>query len=117
MTSSEVAHAFTALLKSGDHHGAAMTFNSPNIISIEAMDGPMARVEGAAAVQAKSEWWNSNHEIHSATAEGPYMNGNQFIVIFAMDITEKATGKRTQMQETALYTVKDSKVTEERFFY
>jgi ketosteroid isomerase-like protein len=117
MTPTEVANAFTAMLKTGDHHGAATAFNSPDIVSIEAMDGPMARVEGAAAVQAKSEWWNNAHEIHSATAEGPHMNGNQFIVTFAMDITEKATGKRTQMQESGLYTVKDGKIAEERFFY
>jgi ketosteroid isomerase-like protein len=32
-------------------------------------------------------------------------------------VTERATGKRTPMQEVGLYTVKDGKITEERFFY
>jgi hypothetical protein len=117
MTPTEVANAFTAMLKSGDHHGAAMAFNSPDIVSIEAMGGPMARAEGAAAVRAKSEWWYNAHEVHSAMAEGPHMNGSQFIVSFAMDVTEKATGKRVQMKESGLYTVKGDKIVEERFFY
>ncbi len=117
MTPSETAKAFTDMLKAGDHHGAAAKFNSPDIVSIEAMPGPMARVEGAAAVQAKGEWWYGAHEIHSVTSEGPHMNGDQFIVIFDMDVTEKATGKRTQMRESGLYTIKDGRIVEERFFY
>jgi ketosteroid isomerase-like protein len=32
-------------------------------------------------------------------------------------LTPKATGERVTMEEVALYTVKDGKITEERFFY
>ena len=117
MSTKDIATAFTDLLKAGDHEGAAAKFNAPDIVSIEAMEGPMARVEGTAAVKAKSDWWYGAHEIHSASAEGPYVNGDQFTVIFTMDITEKASGNRMQMQETGLYTVKDGKIVEERFFY
>ncbi len=117
MTNSETAKAFTDMLKIGDHTDAAKKFNASNIVSIEAMEGPMARVEGAAAVQAKSDWWYGAHEVHSVTAEGPYVNGNQFTVRFAMDITTKETGQRMQMQEVGLYTVKEGKIAEERFFY
>jgi limonene-1,2-epoxide hydrolase len=113
----ELAAAFTAMLKAGDHEGAAARFNSPDIVSIEAMDGPMARIQGTAAVKAKSDWWYGAHEIHSATAEGPYVNGDQFSVIFAMDLTKRDGGQRMQMQEVGLYTVKDGKIIEERFFY
>jgi ketosteroid isomerase-like protein len=117
MTNSETAKAFTDMLKAGDHEGAAKKFNAPGIVSIEAMDGPMARVEGAAAVKAKSDWWYGAHEVHSVTTEGPYVNGHQFTVRFAMDVTTKETGQRMQMQEVGLYTVKDGKIAEERFFY
>jgi limonene-1,2-epoxide hydrolase len=113
----EIAAAFTAMLKTGDHEGAAARFNSPDIVSIEAMDGPMARIQGTAAVKAKSDWWYGAHEIHSASAEGPYVNGDQFSVIFAMDITKREDDLRLQMQEVGLYTVKDGRITEERFFY
>jgi ketosteroid isomerase-like protein len=118
MTStSDVAKAFTAMLKAGDHHGAAEAFNAQDIVSIEAMDGPMARVQGMDAIRAKGEWWYANHEVHAVTTEGPYVNGDSFVVTFAMDITPKATGERMQSTEAALYTVKNGKIVEERFFY
>jgi ketosteroid isomerase-like protein len=117
MTTRETADAFTAMLKAGDHEGAANHFNAANIVSIEAMEGPMARVEGAAAVKGKSDWWYANHTVHSVTSEGPYVNGDQFSVRFTMDVTTKETSARMQMQEIGLYTVKNGKITEERFFY
>jgi hypothetical protein len=117
MTTAETAAAFTAMLKAGDHHGAAKSFNAPGIISIEAMDGPMSRVEGTAAVQAKSDWWYAAHDVHEATTEGPYVNGDQFVVRFFLDVTVKETGQRMQMAEAALYTVSEGKIVEERFFY
>jgi ketosteroid isomerase-like protein len=117
MTARDTAEAFTAMLKAGDHEGAAAKFNAPTIVSREAMDGPMARVEGAAAVKAKSEWWYANHTVHEVTTEGPFVNGDQFAVRFTMDVTEKATGKRNKHAEIGLYTVKDGKIVEEQFFY
>ncbi len=117
MSNSEAIKAFTDLLKAGDHQEAARRFNAPDIVSIEAMEGPMARVEGADAVKAKSDWWYGAHEVHSATTEGPYVNGDQFVVRFAIDVTQKETGQRIQMQEVGLYTMRDGKVVEERFFY
>lgn len=117
MTTSELAKAFTEMLKSGDHEGAAARFNAPDIVSVEAMDGPMARLQGTEALKAKSEWWYANHEIHSAESFGPFVNGDQFVVRFVMDVTKKDTGERIQMEEAGLYTVKDGKIVEERFFY
>jgi ketosteroid isomerase-like protein len=117
MSTVDVANAFTALLKAGDHHAAAMQFNSPDIVSIEAMEGPMARLEGAEAIAAKGQWWYENHEVHAVTTEGPFVNGEQFAVVFDMDITAKATGARTQSREVGLYTVRDGKIVEERFYY
>jgi ketosteroid isomerase-like protein len=117
MTTAELAKAFTDMLKAGHHEEAAAHFNASNVVSLEAMDGPMARVEGTAAVKAKADWWYANNTVHSATCEGPYVNGDQFAVSFAMDITDKATGNRIQMQEVGLYTVKDGKIVEEKFLY
>jgi ketosteroid isomerase-like protein len=117
MTNADAIKAFADLLKAGKHEEAAQQFNAPDIVSIEAMEGPMARVEGAAAVKAKSEWWYGAHEVHSVTSEGPYVNGDQFAMRFAMDVTQKQSGQRMQMQEMGLYTMRDGKVVEERFFY
>ncbi|MGL4441459.1 MAG: SnoaL-like domain-containing protein [Bosea sp. (in: a-proteobacteria)] len=117
MTSAEVAKTFTDLLKAGDHNAAAAKFNSPDIVSLEAMDGPMARVEGTAAVEAKGKWWEDNHEVSNSVTIGPYVNGNQFAVHFSMDVLTKATGETMHMQEVGLYTVKDGKIVEEKFMY
>ena len=68
-------------------------------------------------MQAKSDWWYANHEIHAASAHGPFINGDQFAVRFEMDITAKESGQRMQMDEVGLYTVKNGKIVEEKFMY
>lgn len=117
MNTKETAEAFTALLKAGDHDAAAAQFNADDIVSYEAMEGPMAVCKGRDAVKAKADWWYANHEVHSATSEGPFVNGDQFAVRFAIDVTSKESGQRMQMTEIGLYTVKNGKITEERFYY
>ncbi len=117
MSTQQIAQAFTELLKANKHEEAAATFNDPEIVSIEAMDGPMARIQGTEAVKAKSDWWYGAHEVHSVEAQGPYVNGDQFAVHFAMDLTVRESGERSQSAEVGLYTVKDGRIVEERFFY
>src|SRR4051812_44993615 len=109
MSTQDVAQAFAALCREGRHAEAGETFWSKDVVSIEAMDGPMARVEGLDAVKGKSAWWYANHEVHGGTTDGPFVNGDQFALHFGMDITEKASGKRMQMKEVGLYTVRDGK--------
>lgn len=117
MTTAELANAFTDLLKQNRHEEAAEKFNSPDIVSIEAMDGPMREVRGTAAIKAKGAWWYANHEVHGGTVEGPFPNGEQFLVRFMIDVTPKATGQRMTMEEYGLYTVRGGRIVEERFFY
>ena len=120
MDTKQVAQEVIQLCKDGKFEEAGKRFWSDKVVSLEPMEGPMARSEGLAAVKAKGDWWYTNHEIHGATTEGPYVHGDQFAVRFSMDITSKTgdmAGKRMQMTEVALYTVKDGKVTEERYFY
>ena len=112
-----IAEAFTAMLKAGQHAEAGERYWAPDVVSLEAMDGPMARCEGVAAVKAKGEWWMNAHEWHGGTVEGPFVNGEQFAVRFDMDVTEKASGRRMQMTEIGLYTVSGGRIVEERFFY
>lgn len=117
MSIAEIAKDFTELLKQNDHDGAAAKYNADDIVSYEAMEGPMAVCTGKEAVKQKGEWWQENHEVHGGSVEGPYVNGDQFAVRFTMDITPKATGERVTMDEVGLYTVKNGKITEERFYY
>ena len=116
MTPTEIAIAFTGLCKEGEFEEAGQQFWSDDVVSIEAMEGDMARVQGRAAVEAKGAWWYANNDVHSVDVEGPYVNGDQFVVRFTMDVTPKG-GARMQMDEMGVYTLADGKIVEERFFY
>jgi hypothetical protein len=117
MTTQKIAQEFVALLKDGKHDKAAETYNAENIVSYENMDGPMAVCRGKDVVKQKGDWWVANHEVHEMKTEGPYLNGDQFAVHFYVDVTVKESGERRKMNEVGLYTVKDGKIVEERFFY
>jgi ketosteroid isomerase-like protein len=117
MNTRDVAIDFTDLLKQGKDAEAAAKYNAPDIVSLENMDGPMARVSGTEALRQKAEWWVSSHEVHRTTVQGPYLHGDQFAVHLGYDVTRKADGQRMTIDEIGLYTVKGGRITEERFFY
>jgi len=119
MTVKAIADDFAAMCKAGGFDQAGHKYWSDDVVSVEAggPDGMDPVSRGIEAVKAKGEWWYANHEIHSAEATGPFVNGDQFIMRFKMDVTMKASGQRMQMDEDALYTVRDGKIVEERFFY
>jgi ketosteroid isomerase-like protein len=108
--------------RAGKNMEAVDALYSTDIVSVEAgaPPGGSAKTEGIAAIKGKGEWWVANHEVHKAEAEGPFPHGDRFIVRFKYDVTAKAgpmAGKRFVMDEAALYTVKDGKITHEEFFY
>jgi SnoaL-like domain len=117
MNTMTIAKEFTGLLKKHAHAEAGAKFNADNIVSYEAMDGPMAICKGKEAVKKKGEWWRANHEIHGGSVEGPFVNGDQFVVRFQMDVTPKETGKRMKMDEVGIFKVEKGKIVEERFAY
>ena len=120
MTAMDVGKKLVELCKQGKNQEAMETLYSPDIVTIEAMDMPnMPReMRGMQAVGAKAKWWVENNIVHSAEVEGPWPNGDQFIVRFKYDITSKPQGnKRSTMDEVGLYTVENGKVVREQFFY
>lgn len=92
---------------------------SQDAVSAEAVAMPdgNAEVVGLEAIQAKSEWWYDAHEVHQMKAEGPFVHGDRFSVIFDMDVTHKESGQRTQMREVGTYQVSDGKIVREEFAY
>ena len=116
MSTADVAARFATALKSGNFQEAE-TYWSEDVVSLEAQDGPMREARGRAAVHAKSEWWFANHDVHSFETFGPYVNGDQFTLRFRGDLTSKTTGQRMEMDEVGLYTVRNDRIVEERFFY
>jgi hypothetical protein len=122
MTTKEVGEKLVELCRAHRNLEAVDTLFSPNAVSVEAQAaGDMPRVmEGLPAIRGKNEWWFANHEIHRGEAKGPFPNEDRFAVIFDYDVTPKAgpmAGRRMQMEEVALYTVKDGKIVREEFFY
>ena len=116
MSTADVAKDLVAMCAAGKFDEAGEKYWADDVVSREAMDGPMAELHGKEAARGKGEWWANAHEVHSVEVEGPYVSGDQFVVRFTMDVTAKESGQRISMDEVGLYTVRDGKIAEERFF-
>lgn len=121
-TTMEIGKKLVELCKENKNMEAMEQLYSPKIVSVEAGSpgNRPARQEGIEAIVGKSKWWYENHTIHGGKVEGPWPNGDRFVVRFTYDITPKTgpmAGKRMTMDEAGLYTVKDGKIVHEEFFY
>ncbi len=119
MSTQEVASALVKFCTEGKLDQAIEALYSPDIVSVEAgaPPGQSREAKGLAAVKAKSEFWNANHEIHSFRVEGPLVAGAHFTVVFKIDATFKPQSRRFQLDEVAVYKVADGKIVYEEFFY
>jgi len=119
MTTQEVANKLVTLCREGKFEECLEALYSPDIVSMEAgaPPGQSRESKGIAAVKAKGEWWVNNHEVHSASVEGPLVAGPYFTVKFQFDVTFKPQGRRFNMEEIAIYKVLDGKIVYEEFFY
>lgn len=116
-TTKDVADALVAMWKAGQFDQSGEKYWADDVVSYENMPGnEMSEIRGRAGVKAKGDWWNANHEIHGVEVEGPYLNGDQFAVRFKMEVTPKGA-ERTTLDEIGIYTIRDGKIAEERFFY
>lgn len=108
--------------RNGLNLDAISSLYSPDIVSVEAVgsDEMPAEVRGIDKVVEKNKWWYDNHEIHHASAEGPFPHRDRFAVIFHYEATVKKGPRKEQrikFEEVALYTVKGGKIVREEFFY
>ncbi|MBX7185574.1 MAG: nuclear transport factor 2 family protein [Vicinamibacteria bacterium] len=122
MTTKEIADQLVALCRAGRNIEAVDTLLSADVVSVEARgDETMpAQMSGRDVIRGKNQWWLDNHKIHSAEVKGPFPNGDRFAVIYNFVVTPVVgpmAGKKMRMEEVALYTVADGKVTREEFFY
>lgn len=119
MSTLEIAKKYVELCKANQHHTILETLFSPDAVSVEAgaPPGQSAETRGVKALAEKGKTWMENHEVHSSKVDGPWPNGNRFVVRFSYDITNKPSGKRFQMEEAALFTVENEKIVREEFFY
>jgi ketosteroid isomerase-like protein len=122
MTTKEIADQLVALCRAGRNIEAVDALLSENVVSVEARgDETMpAQTNGRAGVRGKNQWWIANHKIHSAEVKGPFPHGDRFTVLYNFVVTPLVgpmAGKKVRMEEVALYTVADGKITREEFFY
>jgi hypothetical protein len=118
----KVASRLVELCSAGKNLDAMRELYADNVRHVEVMDGPgCARIlEGKKSILDKSEQWLKVTTIHSATVGKPVVNGDQFILPMTLDCTcteGPMANQRMNMSETALYTVRNGKIAEAKFFY
>ncbi len=122
MDTKQIGKTLFDLCNQGKNLDAIDSLYSKDVVSVEAAGGPEMPREskGIDKIRDKNRWWYDNHEVHSGKAEGPFPHDDRFALRFVYDVTPKngpMKGKRFQMDEVGLYTVKNGKIVREEFFY
>ena len=114
-----IAEELVSFCRAGHNLDAINALYSPDIVSVESMGNEQMprEMKGIEAIRQKNKWWADNNEVHSAQVDGPFVGEGKFAVYYKYDTTFKPTGKRQNMEETALYTVDNGKIVREQFFY
>lgn len=120
MTTKQVADRFHQLSQEGKWDLILDELFSANAASVEpesAQAVGLQSVKGLDKIREKAkEWSNMVQEVHGAYTSAPQVAGNYFSVAMGMDVTLRGQ-PRSQMDEIALYEVKDGKIIKEQFFF
>lgn len=112
----DVGRELVAMFNKGQITEVEKKFWSPAVVSCEG-EGVAMEWVGRKAVSRKNSDWHSQHRIHGASAEGPYVGSTGFAVKFRMDVESIADGKRHTMEEIGVYTIRNGKIVREEFMY
>jgi hypothetical protein len=117
MTTEEVAKRVVDLVRKQAWYEALDTLYDDNIVSVEAfsMSGGSPETRGKEAVRGKIDWWLNATEVHSFTADGPFIAHDRFVVQYDADVTDKESKRRRKLSEAGVYTVKGGKIVREEF--
>ena len=117
MTTEEVAKKVVDLVRKQAWYEALDTLYDDNIVSVEAfsMSGGSPETRGKEAVRGKIDWWLNATEVHSFTADGPFVAHDRFVVQYDADATDKESKQRRKLSEVGVYTVKSGKIVREEF--
>jgi SnoaL-like protein len=119
-TTQKVADRFYQLAQEGKWDDIQAELYSENAESIEPQIGKeygLNNAKGQKELKKKAEDFNQNVEaMHGGYCSQPVVAGNHFSCAMGMDVTMKGAG-RVNMDEIAVYEVKDGKIIKEQFFY
>ncbi|NBW75787.1 MAG: nuclear transport factor 2 family protein [Sphingomonadaceae bacterium] len=116
----EIARDFTALLRAGQFEAAGERYWAPDVTSIEpagSARGMCAAVTGVAEVRRKCHARFAATRIDELGIDGPFVTGNQFALFLDLMIADPLGSTRYPFSEIALYTVRDGRIAEERYFH
>lgn len=118
MTTQQVADRFYELAQQGQYSQIQQELYAEHAKSVEpGHQHEMPSVEGLAAIFEKDRQFNASVEaIHGGYCTKPLVAGNFFTCTIGMDVTFKGM-ERMNMEEVAVYEVRDGKIVLEQFFY
>ena len=120
MTTQQVADRFYELAKENKFDTIQNEMYATNAVSIEppgAAAQGLQNANGLEAIKKKGDDFNNMvEEMHSGYCSEPVVGGSYFSVAMGMDVTMKGVG-RINMDEIAVYEVKDGKIVKEQFFF
>jgi ketosteroid isomerase-like protein len=122
LATQKVATRLAELCTSGKYLDAIKELYADNARHVEVMAAPGCEriMEGKATLLEKADKFAKSTTVHGSSVGKPIVNGDQFICPMSLDATSSdgpMAGQRMNMVETALYTVKNGKITEGKFFY
>ena len=120
MTTAEVAAQFVALCRERRFLDAVETHYADDVVSVEPMDyqGTGREMRGKDAIKTKNRlWFEVENEVHSSSVTGPFVGPERFAVKYVFDWTRKTSGERLVLDEMAVYTVTNGKISREEFLY
>lgn len=118
MTTQQVADRFNELAQTGQFDKIQEELYAKDAESIEPPGSQgLKSVKGMDAIRQKGKEFNESvEEMHGGYTTAPVVGGDFFSVGMGMDCTFKGMG-RINMQEIAVYEVKDGKIVKEQFFF
>ncbi len=109
----DIARDFTALLRAGQFEAAGARYWADAVTSVEPADLSI----GISAVHNKARARFGKGRIEDLGIDGPFVTGDQFALFLDMLITDPASGQTQPFTEIAIFTVRDGRIIDERFFY
>jgi hypothetical protein len=99
MTTEDVAKRVVELVRKQAWYEALDTLYDDNVVSVEAfsMSSGSPETRGKEAVRGKIDWWLNATEVHSFTADGPFVAHDRFVVQYDADVTDKESKTATKI--------------------